>query len=415
VIDLLYKQWIEVDRHIPGMDEWNERGETPNLQLAIALSDRPEARAVLEDYVTRPGGWSTISAIWPIHASPETVEHVLRKHGPALADLPLPYQNPTRRAPARVGLLVEVLARHYGVDELLLHCEAEIRRNVRVRKGPLSLRSVTLILGHLLDPAAEELLVSLMTCPDLGYLVGSQLQHLWWYRLLNVDRAAAFEQARRFVEGPERNHRRVREALYHAGLHPTAKSRDLLWWSLAQDDYPEYAFAGIVGLEALKENGPEWHAKLTKLTTSPAVPVQLLACAALVRRGDTRYLHPIETAARTFPTEALDRPGDYRQGLAIRLLGELAASKHLTLLKAIVAQTFRSQDNGSPEQEAAFVLAQQATPETVTTLLRAYFTESCYLRRAIREYLPAVVSHLEGEEVPLINRIDLWRYSRIPP
>ncbi|MGV3720342.1 MAG: hypothetical protein ACO1SX_05470, partial [Actinomycetota bacterium] len=107
---------------------------------------------------------------------------------------------------------------------------------------------------------------------------------------------------------------------------------------------------------------------------------------------------------------------DHQQGLALRLLGELDGERYAGVMQAVLAQHFPWEHNGSPEQEAAFVLAQLATPEAVTALLRSYFTASDYLRRALRAYLPAAVAKLEGQDhAPLTNRISIWRYARFPP
>jgi hypothetical protein len=317
------------------------------------------------------------------------------------------------------GSVTEALANHYGSRELLLHAEAELRSLSRSRYGledwlPLE-RWQSSLLECLPSTEAEALVVSLLACPDLDESLKSGLRNVCWERQWRFGRETAPGEVLRLLPAGRLDDQRLRDALSRCASNPRDADRALLQWSTVPEVEPEYAFAGILGLEALGEDSPEWRRALERHADSTVTSVRLLACAALARRGDEARLAEIERCARTLPSPEDAGEGDHQQGLALRLLGELDGPRYTGLMQAVLAQHFPWEHNGSPEQEAAFVLAQLATPDAVTALLRSYFTASDYLRRRLRVYIPAAVARLEGEDVPLTNQVSIWRYARFPP
>jgi hypothetical protein len=417
VIDVLYEQWVDVDRYLPEVLESREGEPFLNVPVAVALAPRPIAMEVLAQAPPEYSDqWGREQWLPTLYCYPQWVPWLLRLQKPALSGFPIEDLHGMSFNGADITGVVREIVAHFGADEVMRYFEAKIERYVREPgEGSSPLNGAHLILKAVSGPEADELLSSLVGCPDLPWHLRMQAWRLAWERILALDCRSGMELARQSLDEPDLSQHSLSQALYRVGTQPTPADRELLWWSTEQEAHPEYAFVGIVGLEALREDDAEWSSRLVALAGSAVSSVRLLACAALARRGETAYRERLETAARTFRTGPGDWPRDHEQGLAIRLLGELDAPRYLGLLQAVALQELPEDHNGSPEQEAVFVLAQLATPEAVTTLLRAYLIAPDYLRRVLRVYIPAAVARLEGEDVSFANRIYLWRYSGIPP
>jgi hypothetical protein len=417
VIDVLYQQWADEDHYLPGPLKTDEAEQFSTVSVALALAPRPLAIEVLaQAALDVPVQWGWESWLQTFIHYPQWVPLLLQLQKPALSDFPFAnLRNLSFNGSDIASVVCEIVA-HFGADEVMRYLEAGIRSYARDPSADrIHLNAASTILSALPGSEADELLASLLGCSDLSGNVREEVRRIAWERVLALNWRSGVEQVTRCRDQPNLDRKCLAEVLYRVGTQPTPTDRELLWWSTAQEAHPEYAFAGIVGLETLGEESPEWRSRLAELTESAHGPVRLLACDALVRRGEADYLAPLEVAARTFRTAADDWTHDREQGLALRLLGELDAPKYLGLLQAVALQELSEEDNGSPEQEAVFALAQLATPEAITTLLRSYLTASDYVRRVLRRYIPAAVARLEGEDVSITNWIGLWRYSGIPP
>lgn len=405
-VEALYRLWSDEDRFLPELQVREEDGSSLNLDVAAAMAGRPEAQDVLAEHIVAGQGWRGV----PVHAMkrwhPEDMRYLFAAGVPPLGEFPFDLL----RGAASASLM-SLLRDHYGTDELFLLVESRLQD----RSTASELHDVWTLLRTLPGPETDDFLVSLSGCPDRPRWLQRQLRKLTWERWLPRDRERAAEQLKQVFADPKLGEREVWSIAYRLACSPSPADRAFFWWAAQQEASPNLPFAGIVGLEALGEDSAEWQAQLELLTEHPFNAVHLLACAALIRRGKAEYLEPLEDAARKFSAPPWDRFDDHCQGLALRLLGELDAPRYAGLMTVVISQRLPYDYNGSPEQEAAFVLAQLATPEAVTTLLRAYVSGPDYLRRALVEYLPAAVARLEGREMSVANRIPVWRYSRIPP
>lgn len=406
LVETLYQHWVDEDRFHPEMEVRDALDWSPNLRAALTMVGRPEAQETLARYLSEPEGWSRLPRALRPGWYARNMAHLLAAGAPPLAEFPFDQLRISGR-----GSLLPLIEAQYGTDELLLYTDEQLRR----ASSASGLQKVWSLLRALPGAEVDDFLLSLQGCPDRPGWMLQALAVLRWERWLPRDRNRAAEQLQQLRADPELSPWRLRSCLYQTAVDPSPADRELWWWTTLQEEHLNFPFAGILGLEALGEDSPEWRARLDTLTESPLDVVHLLACAALLRRGDETCLEPIEDAAREFSVPPWERCADYSQGLALRLLGERDAARYVGLMQAVVSQQLPYDHNGSPEQEAAFVLAQLATPEALTTLLRAHFTGSDYLRRALREYLPAAVARLEGEAVSITNRISIWRYSFIPP
>jgi hypothetical protein len=317
--------------------------------------------------------------------------------------------------------IARVLEQQYGLDEILLVIEERLRT---ASQGDDSATQFIYsfagsFLSHQLDELTGERLVSFLTCPDVFFGFKNSLRRAYFDRLWRYSRAEALSVLEEVLTHPDADKGVVQDGINNAALDPQPEQRELFLRIVAEAEAGRldrgFRFHAVHALEEIGEDSPEWRRRLETLSHDEDACLRLLATGALIRRGASERLEERAAAARKQAPPA-DHEGDHAQGLAVRLLAELAPGASFALFRSLVlTEHDPARHNESAPQEAAHALACAGNPDAVVTLVRAYPIAEEYLSRAIYEYLPPAIDRLEGAKAPIANRIGLWRYARFPP
>lgn len=275
--------------------------------------------------------------------------------------------------------------RHFAHDPTILLIEEELRA------AGLTLydRAVT----DLTDPsvAARRLqewpdvgtvdrICTLVADPDAEHHLGIFLLEVLAREHRDIAAALVLRMAQN-LENPGLTEQMVKYLLQE----PQATERDLMLWGASQDQKPLLLYRCLRGLEALREDGPEWRERLQHLTEHGHPLVRLNALAGLVRRGEATLVGEI--------IQATAAVGISVRSEAIRLLGELDGGRNLDLLRrALLTDQKFCPDSLTPvAEEAVYALARLGTPQALTIMIQAYLTmENSMAWGALDDYLSAL-------------------------
>jgi hypothetical protein len=203
-------------------------------------------------------------------------------------------------------------------------------------------------------------------CPDLSpRLRGEWLRGLW---ARNRDRAAA---VLRLAQANEEFMPVVRRFMAMDGHRLRASEREFLDWATAQEAEPLIRYAAAQAWDHLNDDSLAWRRRLEGFTRGDDPYLRLRALASLSRRRDSaRLAEIIETAS------SADHVCERAE--ALRILGELDASRHRALLhRALMEPKTAVCESGRAGRMAAFHEADRALmrldqAEALTEVIQGY-------------------------------------------
>jgi hypothetical protein len=307
------------------------------------------------------------------------------------------------------------LLRYYDADSLLTEIDSEIRSASRIHAGQRGreayhdsprLQGALELLARAGDERIDEHLNSLYHCPDLHHYLEGQLYQLMWLRAWHNSEPQMRSWVRRWTKEAFSDFH-MGQALIRLSDCPEADDRDFYWWAVKHHGNPEFRYRGLVALEALGEDSPEWQLRLQELAQDPDLITRVAAAGALLRKGDPSYLDQVVSA-----TSKTNDP--CARAVALQCLGAYDAARFLPLFQKIARERVECITQHHPAAvEAAYQLACLATPEALSTLAQVCLRGSWALFRLIYDQLlPAAVSRSEGEAVSMPHPHPNWRYSQ---
>jgi hypothetical protein len=392
IVTFLYDPWGRSDHEmLEGVTVPCYDPALLNVEIAWRSADRPRSRALLV-------------ARWR-QAEGDARHDALRVLTKAIGELPASMARDGEELHELANALVlphAALGEYFGARDLLSLLEQKVRTadphlHSQTSKCPPRvwfelLRTFSLVRSWP-DSAVDDRLACWIGCPDLSpRLRGEWLRGLW---ARNRDRAAA---VLRLAQANEEFMPVVRRFMAMDGHRLRASEREFLDWATAQEAEPLIRYAAAQAWDHLNDDSLAWRRRLEGFTRGDDPYLRLRALASLSRRGDSaRLAEIIETAS------SADHVCERAE--ALRILGELDASRHRALLhRALMEPKTAVCESGRAGRMAAFHEADRALmrldqAEALTEVIQGYLAlPGLHNPHQFKEVIEALMS---GGEVTL--------------